>query len=269
MTFDAKEKSTYGGEPVECYRFAISVNVWRFTSSDTIAVISEAGAVQNYTPLAIRRDGFEFSEEEGGGAVKLRLPRDNEVALLFVPYTPSDPVALTIYTFHRDDSEVAIAFVGKIVSADFTEHEAILTALPTRSVLSRRLPRLSYQGQCNWPLYSVPCGVDKALFKIDGILSAASGADVQATNWGAKPDGYFTNGFVQRSTGERRFVIAHVGTTLTLMAPFFGLVLGETLSAFAGCDRTETTCSSKFSNLTNHLGFPRIPQRNPHEKGLG
>lgn len=269
MTYDAKEKALYGGEPVECYRFAISSNVWRFTSSDVVASIIEDGASQNYTPAAIRRDGFEHSDEETGGSIRLRMPRDNEVALLFVAYTPSDPVAVTIYSYHRDDTGVAITFVGKLVAAEFTEEEAILTAVPTRAVLNRRLPRLSFQGQCNWPLYSPPCGVNKNAFKTDGILSNVTGAVIEATNWGALVDGYFTNGFVQRANGERRFILSHVDTALTLMAPFFGLVLGETLTAFAGCDRTEATCSSKFSNLERHLGFPRIPQRNPHEKGLG
>jgi len=48
--------------------------------------------------------------------------------------------------------------------------------------------------------------------------------------------------------------------TITLQLPFASaFVVGDTVVAQAGCDRTFTTCRDKFSNLINFRGEPYIP----------
>jgi hypothetical protein len=42
-----------------------------------------------------------------------------------------------------------------------------------------------------------------------------------------------------------------------------GLAVGNAFEAFAGCDRSFSTCQSKFGNSLNFGGFPWIPPKNP------
>lgn len=41
------------------------------------------------------------------------------------------------------------------------------------------------------------------------------------------------------------------------------LDIGDTVKVYAGCDKLNTTCSTKFNNILNFGGFPFIPQDNP------
>ena len=52
--------------------------------------------------------------------------------------------------------------------------------------------------------------------------------------------------------------------TITLMNPFSSsLAPGEVVNAYPGCQRSEAICVSKYDNILNHMGWARIPTRNP------
>lgn len=164
--------------------------------------------------------------------------------------------------------EVIIEFVGEITGWSFEGSQVALTCAPISQGLGRLIPMLRYQSQCNWALFSPGCTLDPDDFKVTATLDTVDGVTLTDTTFAGKPDGWFTNGWVQRSNGERRFIVNHAGDTLTLMNRFpTDLVAGETVDAFAGCQRTEAECATKFNNLANHLGFARIPSRNPHGGG--
>ncbi len=78
-------------------------------------------------------------------------------------------------------------------------------------------------------------------------------------------DATYRGGFILWS-GQRRFIVEKVGQDVTLMSPFIGLTVGQTVKAYAGCDGTETVCAQRFANLDKHLGFARVPYRNPHTR---
>ena len=42
-----------------------------------------------------------------------------------------------------------------------------------------------------------------------------------------------------------------------------GVAVGSAFEAFAGCDRSFSTCQSKVGNALNFGGFPWIPAKNP------
>jgi uncharacterized phage protein (TIGR02218 family) len=265
MSYDSLEKSVYSGAPVELYRFTQGPKSWRYTSADS----EQTYQGYAYRPEAISRGELDQSQEEQAGSLEVTLPRDNEVASLFIPYLPVEPIGVTLFRFHRGDSEVVTIFVGKVASVAFIGSEARLVCQPVSEVLRRQIPSYMYQYQCNHALYSTACGINKASYKVQAIVSAVSGDTVTATAFGTKSSGWFNNGWLQRSNGEVRFVIGHSGNTVTLMNPFSGLKAGESVDAYAGCDRTESVCASKFGNLVNHAGFSRIPTKNPFEAGLG
>ena len=65
------------------------------------------------------------------------------------------------------------------------------------------------------------------------------------------------------TTGETRFIVDHQGDTVSLISPIPGLSSLDQVWAYWGCDHLEATCQNKFSNLVNHLGWSRLPGRNP------
>lgn len=268
--YEALESAQGGetvGEPVECYRFSVGATVYRYTSADRNITLAIAD-VGTYTPTVVDRDSIDFSQEDTAQNVAVRLLTADPVAQLFIAYNPIVPVALTIIRKHRTDPEEVVQFVGKVLSVVFEGPQATLTCAPISEVFRRRIPSLVFQSQCNWALYGPGCGLDKNAFKDSGTVLAVSGASVQAAIFGTRPDGWYNNGWLELASGDRRFILAHVGEVVTLQTAFPALTVGASVDAYAGCDRTETTCAAKFNNLVNHLGFPRIPTRNPYDGKL-
>lgn len=265
MSYDAQETSQRAGAPLELYRFAYGDNRYFYTSADE----EQTYLGDLYTPEVLTRTEISQSGESEQGSVEVTIPRTNPVAQLFISYPPEPPLGVTVYRKHRSDPEVVTFFAGTVSSVVFTGAVAKLTCLPLFESLRRRVPRNTYQVQCNWALYSAQCGVVSANFRVTAQVTVISGDTIQATAFSAQPDGWFNNGWVERANGERRWIVNHVGATLTLMSPFVGLAVNEEVFAFAGCDRTEAVCKTKFNNIANHLGFARVPTKNPFQLGLG
>jgi len=264
MTYDAFETSQRSGAPVECYKFVSGGSVYLYTSAD--AYIDVGG--ESYAPTAISRGVVDQSQEDAAGETVITLPRSLPLAVEFMAYTPPAPVQVTIFRRHRADAEAITVFSGEVGSARFQGSDARLSCLPTPALLSRVLPRLYFQVECNWPLYSAGCGLNKEDYRDDGTVSGIAGATVTAAVFGTRAAGYYVNGWAENANGDRRFIIAHSGSTITLLAPFFGLAVSDAISAFAGCNRLESDCVTKFGNLANHSGAPRAPLKNPWQKGI-
>lgn len=264
MTYDAVERSRYSGQPVECYRFVMGSSEWRLTSADVDVTL----ATGLYSREVISRDQLDFTGEQRSSAIEVKVPRANPVAALFIAYTPASPVALTIYRKHRSDAEVVTIFIGKVVSAQFDGPDATLRCAPISQVLDAMTPGLLHAPTCQWALYGSGCTVPAASFKDSGTVLTVVGANITAAVFGTHADGWYTNGWVQLASGDRRFVVDHVGTQVTLASPFIGLAPGAAVDGYAGCARTEAVCASKFSNLVNFMGFSRVPTRNPYTQAM-
>lgn len=264
MSYASRETSRFSGEPFELYWFSVFGQDWRHTSGDT----PRTHLGQTYTPLTIHRSAIDQNQELGSGSIKVTIPRDSSLAGQFLSYLPVSPMALTIYRGHdgESDGETVTNFTGRVASAVFGEF-CELTVVPSQYVLKRRVPTLRQQSQCNWALFGPGCGVDSTAFRVTGVVSNVNGGVVTATVFGTKPSGYFKAGYLEFD-GARRMIVDHDGNEVTLLTAMAGLTAGATVTAYAGCQRTESDCLNKFNNLANHLGFARIPTRNPFDKGL-
>lgn len=264
MSFDALETSQRGGVPVELYRFDWGQTRYCYTSADED--ITYLGDL--YTSEAVLRSSARQSGELEQGGIEIELPHTNPVVAPFLSYSPEPPIAVTVFAKHRTDPEAITVFLGSLASVTVRGAVATLQCLPLYEVLRRTVPRNTYQAQCNWALYSAQCGVLAGNHRLTAKITAINAEEIQATAFSSKPSGWFDNGWVERATGERRWIVSHVGSVVTLMSPFVGLAVNEDVFAYPGCDRTESDCKTKFSNLLNFLGFPRIPTRNPFEAGV-
>lgn len=263
-TFEEGQGFGFVGIPVEGYEWQQGATVWRDTSADRNQTFSGG----TFTPVFVHRDAMDFSQEDTSQNLNVTVDKLHPVAQLFRSYNPATVVTLTIYRKHRSDEEQIIIFVGKVVSCNFEGPQATLVCAPVSHVFRRRLPWTLFQPLCNWVLYSTPCGLDKDDFKVSGFVSAIGATSIRSTGFATKPDGWFDNGWVELATGEMRFVISHVGDTVSLAVAFPSVSIGAAIDGFAGCNLSETECRVKFDNIENHLGFPRIPTRNPFDGSL-
>ena len=262
MSFDSRESSRDAGEPVEGYLFSQGPNFWRFTSSD-VDVVLPAGT---FEPAVVSRGELRHTQEDGTGAVEVKVPRDNPVARVFIPFPPTTAVNLFIYRAHRgEETDAKVVFSGRVASARFNVSEATLRCVPTSYALNQRVPKLRFGSRCNWALYGPGCQADRNLFRDSVLVTTVAGTAIRGAAFALKPSGWYENGWVEAPDGELRFCVDHVTDTLTLIAPFTALVSGDVVVAYAGCVRDVAICVSKFANLPRHYGFPFGPNRNPHE----
>lgn len=261
MTFDEREKAQFGGQPIEGYRFSQGENLWLYTSADEEIILP----VGVFAPESITRGELDFSDEDSGETLQISVPISNPVAALFIGDLPSTPVWVTVYRTHRGDEDLAVTiFLGKILKASFEEDSiAVLTAGSLMSFLSRTVPILAVQIQCNRVLYSAACGADPTACRELVTVTSVNGRTVVSEDFAEFEDQCFRGGRLVTLEGETRFIVDHVGDTVKLISPLPGLASLDQVWAYWGCDHLEATCHNKFDNLINHLGFSRMPTRNP------
>jgi hypothetical protein len=252
MPFIPEETSLFDGTPVELYYFRSddAQEQWAFTSGDEVVI----DGVLRYTPVPISRSGLSSSTAESQGQMRVTLPADDPLAKKFIAYLPERRILLTVLRYHRSDTvaQRIPVFIGTVNSIEFENGNAIL----------------SYKALCNWPLYGPGCGVLRTAFQT--ILPTGPqfvSVDIVRDNeFSTKPNGWFTNGYAEvADTRETRFIISHTTNELRLIYPFTSYEAGMEVRFYAGCDRTEATCRTKFNNIPNYLGFNRVPTENPFD----
>jgi hypothetical protein len=83
----------------------------------------------------------------------------------------------------------------------------------------------------------------------------------------SQPANYFLDGLFTFNQQTRK-IVKHLGNVIKITYPFNSIPAG-TANLFPGCDLTEATCGTKFSNLVNHGGFRRLPAITPYDsKGI-
>lgn len=277
MAFDTYEYSDEAGQPVELFLFMNGSTPYAYSSADEPTDYN--GHTYVATDYLECEDVEDLAEGSGRNSTKIKTHRLLPVAQLFQTTPPPNPVWLTIYRYHRGDSEIKRFWGGKVRAVKFDGEEAEIEIESDSAALERAGIWKTYQDICNHIVYSAECGLSDGANShlITVSLIDGNNIEAQSNGIGALGNGYCTAGQVRRlSNNDRRAVTAHVGNVLTLLQPFEGLQVGEQLYVFAGCDGTKATCSSgKFkdgggnpvNNLDNHGGFD-IPVKNPVQVGL-
>jgi len=262
MTFDAQEQSVFSGTRGEFFHFALGATHLYLTSGDVPATITG----HLYVPGPVEAEEIKFSDEEWSGNVVVRLPHDHAIAALLSG--PPSPVPLTLVAYHKHRSDPAVVQYfgpGEVVTRKQVGAKLEITFAPISRVLKRLVPSIVFQSQCPYAVYGVRCGADPDDFARSVTLTAIDGSTLSGAAFDAEDDGWFTAGYVELASGDRRYIVAHVGDTVTLFSPFpeDAIAVDDEVTAFAGCDGLEATCDGKFDRLDSYIGFPRIPWRNP------
>lgn len=157
-----------------------------------------------------------------------------------------------------------IRFSGRVADVDsFTRSEIPLTIKSDLEALNTLIPREIYQPGCRRVLYGPGCDLVKASFATNCTVATGSTAStINGTLIGT--DRGFTLGTITMTsganTGESRTVKNYASGVFTLTNPLPTTpAIGDTFMAYAGCDRTLTTCTAIFANSAKFSGEPYIP----------
>ena len=152
-------------------------------------------------------------------------------------------------------------------------------------MLDRRAPSWLVQRECNYSVFSAPCGLARAAWEFSGELLEYIGgsavklrlenvARVSAVPLPSTPEQYFRGGWIQVGAGagfQWRHIVECVnveGTLgdvdVTIAYPFNSVYsVGQGFKLYPGCNGGASVCKDKFSNYSNYGGCPHVPESNP------
>lgn len=158
-----------------------------------------------------------------------------------------------------------IRFAGKITSiGSITGMTVSLTVSSWLVLLNSNMPRNQCQAGCLRTLYDAGCGVNPVTYSNTGTVTVAGTQGFTASGLSAT-NGYYSQGRIVFLTGANAGISRTVKTSLgngaiTLIQPLpANAAIGDTFTAYAGCDLALATCIAKFSNRARFKGTPFVP----------
>lgn len=279
MSLDDVESARYGSDPTRLFLFTMGSKRWGYVGQD-VKEYFYSGVTYKPDPL-VEMDQFTQSLSELSTDINITISSASEVARLYIPYLPPEPLLVRVFRLHPDAAPgvYAIELIGEIVSSSFDEADGSCTLL-CRLVskdLSRTVPWCAYSGTCVYVLYGPGCRVDREQFvTVCNIVGGAGTAEISAPELASAGAGnpenseWFRGGFVRHvKSNEVRFIVGHDGgPNIRLTSPFLSLQNGDEVRAYAGCNHERTHCGPRFNNLNRMLAFPWIPGKNPYTQSV-
>lgn len=270
MPYATQEESEDSGNPIEFLKAAIGLDrQFLYTSSRSDLTVG----LDVYKSIYLDRDQPSMAPQIQDNKITIRLPRDCDLALLFLTSAPSETVWIAYYRKHEDDSEIISYFQGRIAGIEWQEDTAIFTVTTLESMLKRMGLRVLCGPTCRFFLADGDCPVPESAITINATPSSVSGTTIVSSDFASKPDNWFQFGSIRSPLGEERFVLSHIGNTIELMFPFEVSPSGMLCTIMAGCDYLPQTCHDKFGTWTDdgadHGAFNLIPIPNVFSSGLG
>jgi len=258
MAFLDDEKSVADSKPIEIYHFEnVTTNEhWRYTS----AGVDQTYIDQTYEAVPIQRSNLELTEDTFKNELKIEVARDNPFAEQFILSPVEGIIEITIY--RGQDGDYITHWNGAVLAVVFNSNKAEIICTPRTSSMLRLGLRRKFSRICTYPLYGEGCGVQKILYKVEGLIATISDFTITASEFGDKTDGWFIGGKIVVGNAQR-LIVGHSGTSITISRRLLDADAGDAFTAYAGCDHTKATCKDKFDNLDEFGGQPWIPDKNP------
>jgi len=249
-----------------------SGTILRYTSWDTNLLV--LGNTFLTGPPNIARSAIE--EKTGMDVSTLEITMEASLAdtLNGVPILQAigqglfDGAGFQINRLFMDASSVQIGtvtrfsgFIGQV--EELTRHSAKITVNAATAYLNIQLPAIILQPGCTNTLFDPRCGLFKAAFA--NSLAVQSGSSVnKIITASSQPDKYFDNGQLVFTSGANNGLVKAIrqfrAGVISFNSPLpFAPNAGDSFTAYPGCDKTQDTCTNKFSNLANFEGFPYVP----------
>lgn len=183
-----------------------------------------------------------------------------------------DGAEMTLYrafmpTYGNVAAGTVIMFAGRVAEIDASGSLATFSVNSHLELLNQNLPRNLYQSGCLNTLYDTACTLNQASFTVTASAGASSTQSIVNTAL-TQATGYFDLGVITFTSGANNGISRTIKTyvqgspsTVNVIAPFpTAPNSGDTFSIVPGCDKQQSTCQNKFSNLANFRGFPYVPE---------
>jgi uncharacterized phage protein (TIGR02218 family) len=247
---------------IELYDFSMGSRHWRYTDSVRDAIVE---GVTYRAARGLERGRIGQSPEESKNNLEVTAPLALDVLDVWRPFPPMARVHLRLLRVRVSDGFVREAWSGVVSDVEEDDHRAVIRAQTLMAAVGANGLRRVWCVVCPLALYSRTCGVVQDDFRTDAVITGGGGAVLVSPAFDALADGYFDGGFVRWPVDggfDHRFILSHVGTTLTLLTPA-DIPVGTEVATFPGCDHTLETCDTKFDNALNYGGQHTIPKKNP------
>ncbi len=122
----------------------------------------------------------------------------------------------------------------------------------------------TFSPHCNVDLGSAKCGVTLGTYTVSSTVTSSSSKRVFTDSSRTEADNYFRYGLLTWTGGNNSGLSMEVKRYILGAPSQFDLYhdmpsfiqAGDTYDVYAGCDKLEGTCKSKFSNFVNFRGHP-------------
>lgn len=157
-----------------------------------------------------------------------------------------------------------VLFSGCVSDVSGTGTKVRITVKSDLELLNVNLPRNLYQASCLHTVYDTGCAVTKSLHTVTGNVTGNDGTGQWLQSGLSQESFWFDQGVITFTSGLnvglKRTVKAYDAGEFSFALPLPNVPqVGDAFSVFPGCDKTQSTCESKFSNLPRFRGYPYIP----------
>jgi len=267
MTIAASETAIQSSDIFEVYDFTHGTDHYYYTSDFEDKIVDGT----SYPSEAIERTGFPFASDNSTRTCTITIPNTNALAVLLRPTSEQRPLKVSIQRFFTDDLVNAESlFTGYATGINFQGGICTIEFKTIMLEIERMISRVRMQSLCNNQLFDSTCALlatDPAYQTSAAVTVSVSGKVLSSATFGTKTTDFFTGGKVLFN-GTYRYISLHFGNDLTIQNAFDGLVDGNSVIAWPGCDKLPATCISKFNNLLNYVGMPYIPLKDSEKVAL-
>ena len=250
-------------KPIELYHiWRDGGSHWYYTSfGSTITYDSN-----DYEPATLIRGPVRYDTQFEVTTLRVTFGYLTDPVIEYIAQNPVELLWIDVRKYYEDvaPEETGVIFVGQIKNVTFQGNNADVNCVGFEHYLSQRIPKFRFQLGCNNDLFDSFCGVAKASWKTTTTITAVDtdGVVLTSADFALEDDHYFTRGYIQWGD-YYRMIVNHEGDEITIRFNMPGFTTGESIDAYAGCDRQLLTCHDKFDNVSEFFGHPWIPLDNP------
>lgn len=256
---------------VECYRFSIGGTYLCYNNGNSAVTFGG----YTYNPVPLTRNKFGQSAASGKNELEIKMGRQRVSELVtYSMNLEGGEISLILYQYDFATELYEIVYKGFMTAVTLND---LYLAMKFESVMSLSRDNyldVVYVPACVLNLYSTLCQLPADDYKITGTIKEITGRIVTvyvSTKGASIPATVEANWFrygVLKILGDARLIIGHAEfTTGELDEAVFLLIntlspkiaVGDSYSAYVGCNKSVSQCKDKFSNLDNYLGFPYSP----------
>lgn len=149
---------------------------------------------------------------------------------------------------------------------EVTQGGGFILKISAKSVVQKlniEYPNRRYYPQCPYSIYSKECGVDIKAYRKTAKVTAVTGTNTVQIDI-LFEDGYYTAGGMEWISGPlagqaTQIMDSKNSTIIYMSATNTSPRIGDVAYIYPGCDKTPTTCKSKFNNFSRNRATPYVP----------